>query len=157
MCERAVSVPVNYTFSIVIVALMLSGLVVVTTDNLQAQQERTVESDFGVLSNRIAADLTAADHLARNTRGTEADVVAVRTEMPSTSAGSGYLVHINSTEIDDGGYAVTIRMEASRLDITEETGLKTGTKVTNTTIVGGDYAIEYVGDDVPDELEVRND
>lgn len=157
MSERAVSVPVNYTFSIVIVTLLLSGLVIVTTDNLQAQQERTIESDFDVLSNRMAADVTAADHLAGSTGGTESDVVAVRTEMPSRSADTGYLVHFNSTEIDDGAYAVTIRMESTSLGITKETGLKTNTKVTNTTIVGGDYAIEYVGDGVPDELEVRND
>ena len=157
MRERAVSVPINYTLSLVIVTLLLSGLVIVTTDQLQTQQERTVESDFSVLSNRMAADLTAADRLAQTTGGTERDTVAVRTETPSTSAGSSYTVQINSTELENDAHAVTVRMEASRLDVTQEVGLKTDTPVRNTTIVGGDYVVRYVGDDTPDELEVDND
>lgn len=155
MSDRAVSVPINFTFSVIIVSLLLSGLVITTTGELQAQQERTVESDFSVLSNRMAADIVAADQLARATEGTEQAVV--RTSLPSSSAGTSYSVHVNATEIEaNEAYAVTVRLEARGPDVVEEVGFKTGTRVSNTSMIGGDYAIEYVDDGDP-RLEVRND
>lgn len=158
--ERSVSVPVNYTLSIVIVTVMMSGLMISMGGQLQAQQERTVESEFGVLGNRLAADIGAADRLAVTTEGTESDVVAVQTDIPDTVAQANYRVDIVTTELVPGeSYLVLLKFVSSPMDVTEEVRLKTATRVKETSITGGEYVIKYVdtnGDDVPDTLEVRN-
>lgn len=158
--ERAVSVPINYTMSIVVVTVLMTGLMISTADQLEAQQERTVESEFGVLGNRLAADVSAADRLAVTTEGTPDDVVAVRTDIPKTVADVNYRIEITSTEIVAGeSYQVVFTFVALGLDVTEEVRLKTATRVVNTTVTGGQYVVEYVdtdGDDAPDALEVHN-
>lgn len=157
---RAVSVPVNYTMSVMIVTVMLSGLILATSDQLQSQQERTAELEIDVLTNRVAADLTAADRLARSTENTTDDEVAVRSSLPHTVAGMSYTVRINGTEIEAGeAYHVTVEIETTRHGIIEQASLKTGTPVEDAFFGGGDYVVEYVdttGDDHPDTLEVHN-
>lgn len=158
--ERAVSVPINYTMSIIIVTILLTGLILATSNSLRAQQERTVESEFGVLGNRMAADISAADRLARSTENTTDDVVEVRTDIPETVAGMSYQVEIRSTEIGGGqAHQVVVTFVSDRADVTEEVRLKTDTPVENTTIAGGEYVIKYVdtdGDGEPDTLEVQH-
>lgn len=158
--ERAVSVPINYTMSIVIVTVLLTGLILATSNNLRAQQERTVESEFGVLGNRMAADISAADRLAQSTEGTTEDVVEVRTDIPETVAGLSYQIEIRSWAIGGGeANQVEITFVSDRMDVTESVRLKTDTPVQNTTVTGGEYVIVYVdtdGDDVPDTLEVQH-
>ncbi|PSP80097.1 hypothetical protein BRC81_02585 [Halobacteriales archaeon QS_1_68_20] len=158
--ERAVSVPINYTLSIVIVTVLLTGLILATSDQLRAQQERTVESEFYVLGNRMAADVSAADRLAQTTEGTTDDVVRVRTEIPDRVADMNYEVEISSSVLVPGeAYEVTIKFISGRMGITEEAHLKTGTPVESSTLSAGEYVIEYVdtdGDGEPDALEVKN-
>lgn len=158
--ERAVSVPVNYTMSMIIITILLTGLILATSDSLQAQQERTVESEFGVLGNRMAADISAADRLARSTEGTTDDVVEVRTDIPETVAGMSYQIEIESTPLAGGeAHQVEITFVSDRADVTETVRLKTDTPVVDTTITGGAYVIEYVdtdGDGEPDSLEVQH-
>ncbi len=157
--ERAVSVPINYTLSIVIVTVLLTGLVLATSDQLRAQQERTVESEFSVLGNRMAADVSAADRLVQSTEGTAGDEVRVRTEIPDTVANMRYRVEIGSSDLGSGeAYEVVITFVSGRMDVTEEVRLKTDTRVENTTLTGGEYVIEYVDADGDGdrELEVTN-
>jgi hypothetical protein len=157
MDERAVSVPVNYSQAIIITTILLAGLMLATADEVRSQRDRTIQSEFEVLSNRIAADLSAADRLASTTESTNQDVVEVTTSLPPTVAGAGYTAEISSTPVGSG-YRVTVSLDASRGDSDITYHLKTRTEVLDSTIGGGEYTITYVdtdADGVPDALEVQ--
>lgn len=158
--ERAVSVPINYTMSIMIVTILLTGLVISVGGQLELQQERTVHSEFGVLGNRLAADISATDQLAQTAAGTSGDVVELRTDLPQTVAGMSYRVEISSTEIvADEAYAVDIELFSRPTGVEAQVSLKTKTPVVASTLHGGAYTITYVdttGDTIPDSLEVEN-
>lgn len=163
MTDRGASVPINYTISIVIVTVLMTGLIVAASGQLDAQQERTAESDFAVLGNRMAADISAADRLAQTTENKSAGevTVQVRTSIPDTSAGASYTIDVTSNAIGAGdAYRVVVTLESRGVDVSETIRLKTGTEVADATVTGGDYRIEYVDDDGDgdlDTLEVRND
>jgi len=158
--DRAVSVQVNYILAILIITTLMAGLMLATADQLQRQEERTADAEFDVLANRVAADLSAADRLAISTENTSAADVEVRTNIPSTSAGSSYDIRVNATEVvADEVYEVEVVFTADNVDVTRSVSLKTGTDVVNTSIGGGAYTIDYVdssGDGVPDALEVQD-
>lgn len=156
MDERAVSVPVNYSQALIITTILLAGLMLATAGEVRTQRDRTVESEFQVLSNRIAADLSAADRLV-TTLEDDTDpgqnAVSVTTTLPPSVAGAGYSAEISSTSSGDG-YRVEVTLDADRGDTQLTYHLKTSTEVLDSTISGGEYTIVY--DQSADALEVRD-
>lgn len=159
MTDRATSVTVNYTLSLVIVTVLMAGLLVGASNHLDAQREQTVRSEFDVIGNRLAADIGAADALAQRTTGTPDDEMVLRTSLPAETAGAGYEITVNAT--DFGGYhLVEVQFVSLETSVNREVTLKSRTPVVNSTLSGGSYEIAYVDDDgdgVPDSLEVEND
>jgi len=158
MDERAVSVPVNYSQALIITTILLAGLMLATAGEVRSQRDRTIESEFQVLSNRIAADLSAADRLVatleEETAPGENDV-SLTTSLPPTVAGSSYEAVVSSTSLGpDAGYRVEVTLSADRGDTQLTYRLKTGTEVLDATIAGGEYSIVY--DPGSDALEVRD-
>ena len=159
MDERAVSVPVNYSQALIITTILLAGLMLATAEEVRTQRDRTIESEFQVLSNRIAADINTADRLVGTLEDTDPsnNTASVTTTLPSTVAGSGYAAEISSSPAGEG-YVVTVTLDADRGNTQLTYRLKTSTEVLDSTIAGGEYSIVYAdGDGDPDpELEVRD-
>lgn len=158
MTDRATSVTINYTLSLVVVTVLMAGLLVGASNHLDTQRERTIRSEFDVLGNRLAADIGAADALAQRTAGTTDDVMVLRTSLPSETAGASYEIAVNATDLG-GHYLVVVRFVSLGTSANREVTLKSRTPVLNSTLSGGSYQIEYVDDDgdgVPDSLEVEN-
>lgn len=149
--ERAISVSVNYILSLVIVTMIISGLFIGMNGFVQTERKNTVRSEFDVLSNRLTADLAAADRLAQTTSGPTASV-EVYTEIPQQVAGVGYEIEITATDAGDY-YDVTIRLTSNRFGIERVAEVRTANEVVDTTVSGGPYVITFDGS----TLEVDND
>lgn len=156
--DRAASVSVNYILSLVIVAMLISGLFLSANTYVTNQRDMAIRSEFGVIGNRLASDISTADQMARaagTTADTEVEVVGA---IPDSTAGSEYT--INVTAHPQGGFQqVVINMTAGRYTVQDTVTVKTSTPVVNNTVSGGNYVVVYVdtgGGPAPDALEVQN-
>jgi PKD repeat protein len=87
--DRAVSVAVSYVLALGITAILISGLLVASTDYLEDERQRATIQELDGLGNRLAAAFTDADRLSRSGGATSLTV-----ERPSRIAGSDYTVEI---------------------------------------------------------------
>lgn len=150
--DRGQSVSINYTLSLVIVTLLISGLFMAMSDFLDNEREHVTRSELEVLGNRIAADIATTDRLARTTR-TDAQV-EVRTNIPTEVAGSQFGVTITSSSpagIDH--YDVEIQLKAPVVGVSKNVSTRTSTEVVGSTLNGGRYEVVYDGS----TLEVTDD
>ena len=139
--ERGVSVTVGYVLTLAIGAVLLSGVVIGVGGVVDAQTDRTVQSDLSVLGQTAAANVESADRLARAAEadrpaavGARNATVSVSVDLPTRVAGVPYRVTVD----DD---AVTLRTERpeAALEIPHTARLN----VTPTTVRGGPIRIEY--------------
>lgn len=87
--DRAVSVAVSYVLALGITAILISGLLVASSDYLEDERQRATIQELDGLGNRLAAAFTDADRLSRSGGATSLVV-----ERPSRIAGSDYTVEI---------------------------------------------------------------
>jgi PKD repeat protein len=87
--DRAVSVAVSYVLALGITAILISGLLVASSDYLEDERQRATIQELDGLGNRLAAAFADADRLSRSGGGTNLTV-----ERPSRIAGSDYRVEI---------------------------------------------------------------
>ncbi|MFD1571770.1 DUF7266 family protein [Halorubrum laminariae] len=137
--DRAVSVTVGYVLTLAIGALLLSGVVIAVGGVIDAQTQRTVESELSVTGQTAVANLESADRLARAAEadrpGSEGAVtVTVDADLPTRIAGRGYRIEINSS-------AVVVRTE--RPDVRIEIPHAATGDVSETTVRGGPIRISY--------------
>lgn len=140
--ERGQSIAINYTFSLIIVSVLMSGLFIAMSGFLDNERENVTRSEFDVLGNRIAADIATVDRLALTTSG-DADV-RVRTEIPPTVAGTEYEVTITSTPVS-GAFEVEIELRAQDVSIVKNVSTRTRLPVTTSTFGGGAFEVSSDG------------
>jgi hypothetical protein len=87
--DRAVSVAVSYVLALGITAILISGLLVASSDYLDDERQRATIQELDGLGNRLAAAFTDADRLSRSGGATSLTV-----ERPARIAGSDYTVEI---------------------------------------------------------------
>ena len=87
--DRATSVAVSYVLALGITAILISGLLVASSDYLEGERQRATIQELDGLGNRLAAALTDADRLSRS--GGETNLTV---ERPGRIAGSDYTVEI---------------------------------------------------------------
>lgn len=149
--DRGQSVSINYTLSLIIVTLLMSGLFIAMSDFLDDERERTTRSELTVLGNRIAADIATADRLARTS---DDGVVEVRTTIPRTVAGSEYDVDIASTQVGSTGYwDVEITLQAPVVSVLRTVQVRTDIEVVDSDVDGGRYVVHFDGS----TIEVTDD
>lgn len=148
MTDRAVSTVANYAVLLGIVTLLISGLFVGTSGLVTGQQERVIRSELTVLGNQIAADLGAADRLAR--QAGESGTMRATLDLPEHVGGSTYRIRVTDGATDTQ-YELTLLSTAPEVSVTIL--VRTHLSLATGTVDGGDIAIVYTA---PDTLEVRN-
>ena len=143
--DRGVSTVVGYVLNVGIATLLITGLIFASGDLVGDQRERAVRSEFGVLGNRIAADLETADRLARVSNGGE---VRVSSQLPTHISGRQYLI---SVEPDGNDVDVVLQMDSP--DVSVRVSMNNSTAIEPTTIQGGSIVINGTGSG---PLEVTN-
>lgn len=114
--DRAVSVTVSYTLTLMIATLLIGGLITASGGLIERQTEHATYEELDVVGQTLAANLLSADRLATvghqdaaAVDGVEAaDVdVELRTALPDRVAGTSYTIEVNVS--DDGQGELVLR------------------------------------------------
>jgi type II secretory pathway pseudopilin PulG len=149
--DRGQSISINYTLSLVIVSLMMSGLFISMSGYLDSEREQVTRSEFEVLGNRLAADISTADRVARTTTG--GGEVRIRTSIPESVAGSSYSIVVSSSSTGSGFYDVEIQFRAPQYGVSQNVTTRTKFEVVDGGVRNGPYEVVFTGS----TLEVRDD
>jgi len=141
--DRGQSISINYTLSLVIVSVLMSGLFISMSGFLDTERTRVTRSEFEVLGNRVAADIATADRLAETTESNAG--VEVETAIPPRVAGSWYTVTITSQPAGSGQFVVEIQLDAREVDVSKNVSTKTEFEVVNSRLTGGSYVVSFDG------------
>ena len=87
--DRGTTPALTYVLAIGIVTLLISGLLIATTDFVDGERERVVREELEIVGERLAADAMAVDRLA-----VEGANTTQRTTVPETVAGVAYYVDV---------------------------------------------------------------
>jgi hypothetical protein len=139
--DRGVSTALGYVLNVGVAAILVTMLLFSAGSLVETQRDRAVETELRVVGDRVAADLAAADRLARASDGGR---VRYAVEAPPRVAGFGYDVHVN-----ESGNVV---LDADRSDVIITVEFQTEIPVENATVSGGDFVVVYEGD----RLEVED-
>lgn len=138
--ERALSTAVTYVLTLGMTAVLVSGLLIASGGAVEDRRDSVTRSQLTVIGEQLAADVEAADRLAR----ADADRVAVESPLPERVADGGYRVHV-AVE----GRNVTLRLTTDaatvRVPVANETPVRAAT------LSGDDVEVRLVGG----ALEVR--
>ncbi|GAA0272961.1 DUF7266 family protein [Halobacterium noricense] len=141
--DRGVSTALGYVLNVGVAAILVTMLLFSAGSLVETQRDRAVETELRVVGDRVAADLAAADTLARASDGGS---VRYTVEAPSNVAGFSYDVHVN----ESGNGNVVLDADRSAVTITVE--FQTEIPVENATVSGGDFVVVYEGN----RLEVED-
>lgn len=140
--DRGVSTTLGYVLTLVITAVLVSGLLVGTGQYVDGQRERVVDRELSVLGERVAARTADADRMVRAGDGTEA--IRVRVDLPRTVAGGSYRVAVNESAGATGtpaAHDITLTSGSGGQSVTVR--VRTGTDIEAGTLAGGNLVVAY--------------
>lgn len=142
---RAQSTALDYTLSLALATIVITGLFIAAGDFVSSQRERVVRTELGVLGERIIADLTAADRLVE--AGSGSTTVIVNQSLPQQVTGVPYRITVN---VNGGDQWMNLSTQTP--DVSVAIRFDTGTAVAERSVTGGDVSVVYTGG----KLEVRS-
>jgi hypothetical protein len=147
--DRGVSTALGFVLSLTVTTILISGLLIAGGSLVDGERNQTVRNELRVIGQQMAADLTAADRLARlSDEGT----LQIARGFPETVTGARYTVTVSSV----GGDAYQLALATRQPDVSVTVGFVSATPVdTGTGFTGGDVVITY--DHSVGTLEVQND
>lgn len=141
MSDRALSTTMGYVLTLAITTALVTGLFVATGDMVQDREDGVVREELNVVGAQLAADIEAADRLAR----TDAERVVVETHLPERVAGLQYRIRV------DPGPTTQLVLSPTSSAVSVAVPVGNVTDVRGVTVSGGDVRVVLAGD----ELEVR--
>ncbi|WP_336036831.1 DUF7266 family protein [Halobacterium yunchengense] len=143
--RRGVSTTLGYVLNLGVAAVLVTTLVFAAGTLVEDQRDRAVDTELRVVSERVAADLAAADRLARASDG---GTVMYAVEAPASVSGTTYDVRVNESGDDE------LVFVADRSDVAVSVAYHAETPVNASTRSGGDLVVVYDAD--TDTLEVED-
>jgi hypothetical protein len=143
--SRGVSTALGYVLNLGVATLLVTVLLLSAGTLVEDQRDRAAETELDVVGERLAADLAAADRLARTNDPT---TVRVEADVPVRVAGSYYAVRVNESGNGD------LVLEAEQTAVQVVVPFESTTEVESSTVDGGDLAVVY--DPVDDTLVVTD-
>ncbi|MFB6269510.1 MAG: hypothetical protein ABEH83_06175 [Halobacterium sp.] len=135
--DRGVSTTLGYVLNLGVAAILVTTLLLAAGTLVEDQRERAVETELRVVSERIAADLAAADRLARASDGGSVRYVI---EAPSRVSGTTYEVRVNQSGNDN------VVLAADRSGVTVSMDVQTELSVNASTHGSGNLVVVYDSD-----------
>lgn len=142
---RGQSTTLQYTLTLAVATLVVTGLFVAAGDLVTSEREQVVRTELEVVGQQLAGELSAADRLVRSSEGTQA--LAINVSLPPEVTGAGYTVAVS-----DDGTDQWINLTAASPDVSVSVRVDTGTDLADGSVQGGDLSIVYDGS----ALEVRS-
>lgn len=143
--DRGVSTTLGYVLNLGVAAVLITTLLLAAGTLVDDQRDRAVETELRVVSERVTADLAAADRLARASDG---GTVRYGIEVPTRVSGTTYDVRVNQSGND------TVELVADRSAVSISVDFQSELSVNASTHGSGDLVVVYDSD--TDTLEVRN-
>ena len=144
--SRGQSTALDYTLTLGVAALVVTGLFAAAGDFVTSQREQVVRTELDVVGEQLTDKLVAADRLVQ--AGNDTERLVMNATMPDRVAGTHYTLSVTDT-----GSSRWLNLTASEVDISVAIKLDTETTVATGSTGGGDVAIVYDPD--TDQLEVR--
>jgi hypothetical protein len=132
--SRGVSTTLGYVLNLGVAAILVTTLMLSAGTLVDEQRERAVETELEVVGERVAADVSAADRLARAGDGGSVRYVV---EIPDRVVGTTYEVQLNQSGND------TIVLVSDRPRVRVSVPYDSETPVTAANHSGGQFAIVY--------------
>ncbi|GGM65624.1 DUF7266 family protein [Halarchaeum rubridurum] len=135
--DRGAATALGYVLNITVALLLVTGLLIAVTDYVDRQRQDAVRGQLAVVSDRLVADLAAADRLAGTA---DAGGVTVRSDAPARVVGRTYTIRVSHA---DG--VTRVRLAAPSENVVVTRTLHTDRDVVNATVTGGDVEITTRG------------
>lgn len=129
--RRGVSKALGYILGIMIVTLLMSGLIIATSDVVDDAADRGTESEMQVAGDQLAGTIMELDRLADGETN-----ATVRTEVQPRAGGTQYRIFVDGTDGDE-----TLRLESSGRDVTVEVPLRVTADLQDNTVVSGELYV----------------
>ena len=149
---RGVTVPMNYSLMLAVVAVLAGVLVAGTGAYVDDQQDRSVRAGLEVVGHRIAADLGTADRLATALEGDGA--VELQTDLPATVGGTTYRVDLVLVSSGPDADRYDVVLTGTDPSVTVSVPVRTRRPVAASGLAGGAVRVTY--DEATDTLEVTS-
>lgn len=159
--RRAVSTPAGYAMTLVITTLLLTGLFIGIGNFVQDQRERAVQSEMNVVGHQLAADLSSAIALSRGaaeaTGSPNAFSVTLERDLPSSVAGTDYVMELRDTGGADGADELELRSTSPDVTVQVQLAADSQVEIREATLDGGDVQITFAASGGPvGQVEVSN-
>jgi len=132
--SRGVSTALGYVLNLGVATLLVTILLLSAGTLVEDQRDRAADTELEVVGERVAADLAAADRLARTNNPT---TVRVGADVPVRVAGSYYTVSVNESGNDQ------VVLHADQPDVEVVVPFDARTEVRASTVNGGELAVVY--------------
>jgi len=132
--SRGVSTALGYVLNLGVATLLVTMLLLSAGTLVEDQRDRAADTELEVVGERVAADLAAADRLARTNDPT---TVRVGADVPVRVAGSYYTVSVNESGNDQ------VVLHADQPDVEVVVPFDARTEVRASTVNGGELAVVY--------------
>lgn len=138
---RAVTAPIEYILTFAIAGILVTGLIIAATGQVERQRSQTVEAQMNVVGQQLAGSLEMVDREIQS--GSTSTIV--ERELPEELLGQGYTITVESNAV-----VISSQVADFPLNIPYET--ETAVDSTPVTLSGGEVVIEWDGT----VLEVRD-
>ncbi|MXR20388.1 DUF7266 family protein [Halobacterium bonnevillei] len=142
--DRGVSTTLGYVLNLGVAAILVTTLLLAAGTMVDDQRDRAVDTELRVVSERVAADLAAADRLARASDG---GTVRYQIRAPRTVTGTTYDVRVNESGTD------TVVLVGDRSGVSVSVEFHADLRVNATTEGSGDLVVVYDSDTGTLEVE----
>lgn len=143
--DRGVSTSLGYVLNLAVAAILVSTLLFAAGTMVDDQRDRAVDTELRVVGERVAADIAAADRLARASDG---GTVRYVVEAPPSVAGRTYDIEVNESGND------LVVLDADRSGVSVAIEYHADLHVNATTATSGELVVVYDSD--TDTLEVED-
>jgi hypothetical protein len=135
--SRGVSTTLGYVLNLGVAAILVTTLMLSAGTLVEDQRERAVRTELDVVGERVAADLSSADRLARASDGGSVRYVV---EVPARVAGTTYDVEIN----ESGNDTIVLVSDRPRVEVTVPYDAEL--PVANATTTNDGFVVVYEND-----------
>lgn len=150
MRDRGVSPAIGFVTTLAITLLLVISLFTTTGSLVAAERDSTVQSEFEVLGNTLADQLSRADTLVRATDNPT--TVRVTDRLPERVAGEQYRIAIEQVGTTGDAYRYRLVVTSPSVAVSAVVDLTSGTPIAETTVDGGPVTVRY--DQATGTLEV---
>jgi hypothetical protein len=145
--RRGTSTTLSYVFTLAIVALLMSGLLIAGGNFVEDQRQLVIDQELRVIGHQVASNVEKADRLANASLGST--TIQVNQTFPNQVTGSTYQIDLQA----DSDAAVVLTSTRPEVEVTVP--LRNATDLQASSVDGGLVSVQY--DESSDTLVILDE